>query len=89
MHNLSSHRVPLFVRFVLLLEPISPRFISFWLRRRLKDWKNRGLIDDYKVKAKRIGKFHYRIEVELDLKRQQATWILRDMLVRVFKGIWR
>jgi len=59
------------------------------MRRRLKNWKNRGLIDDYKVKTIRIGKFHYRIEVDLDLKRQQTTWILRDTLVRMFKRIWR
>jgi hypothetical protein len=63
--------------------------MSFWLRRRLKDWKNRGLIDDYKVKTRRIGRFHYKIEVDVDLKQQQTTWILRDTLVRMFKRIWR
>jgi hypothetical protein len=68
---------------------MSPRFISFWVRRRLEDWKNRGLIDDYKVKTRRIGRFHYKIEVDLDLKQQQTTWILRDTLVRMFKRIWR
>jgi hypothetical protein len=73
----------------LLLEPISPRFVSFWLRRRLKNWKNKGLIDDYRVKMRRIGKFHYRIEVDVDLRSQQANQILGDTLVRMLKRIWR
>ena len=42
---MSSNRLPLLIRFALLLEPISPSFVSFWLRRKLKSWKNKGLID--------------------------------------------
>jgi hypothetical protein len=47
------------------------------------------MIDDYNVKTRRIGKFHYKVEVDLDLRQQQADWMLRDTLVRMFKRIWR
>jgi len=56
------------------------------LRRKLKEWKRKGVIDGYKVKTKRVGKFHYRIDVDLDFTPQQANWILRDTLIRIFKG---
>jgi hypothetical protein len=63
--------------------------MSFWLRRRLRGWKDRGLIDDYRVKTKRIGKFHYKVEVDLDLTSKQADWMLRDALVRIVKRVRR
>jgi hypothetical protein len=73
---LSASLSSLFARFVLFFEPISPRFVSFLLRRKLEEWKGKGLIDAYKVKTKRVGKFHYRIDVDLDFTPQQANWIL-------------
>ena len=63
-----SRRLPsLLTEFILLFEPISPRFVSFLVGRKLKEWKNKGLIDGYKAKTKRIGKFHYKIYLDLDL----------------------
>jgi len=47
------------------------------------------LIDDYRVKTKRIGKFHYKVEVDLDLTSKQADWMLRDALVRIVKRVRR
>jgi hypothetical protein len=47
------------------------------------------LIDDYRVKTKRIGKFHYKVEVDLDLTSKEADWILRDALVRIVKRVRR
>jgi hypothetical protein len=73
----------------LFFEPISPRFVSFWLRRRLRKWKDRGLIDDFKVKTRRISKFHYKIEVDLDLRPQQANYVLSDLLIRIVKRVRR
>ncbi len=87
--NLSSNLLRLFARFALFFEPISPRFISFWLGRRLKNWKDRGIIDDYKVNTRRTGKFHYKIEVNLELSPQQAKWILRDTLIRTLRRFGR
>jgi hypothetical protein len=67
----------------LFFEPISPRFISLLLRRRLSEWEREGLIAGSKTKTRRIGKFHYRVEVDLDLTQQQANRILAATLARV------
>ena len=66
----------LLARFALLFEPISPRFISFLLRRRLAEWEEEGLISESKARIRRIGKFHYKVEVELDLTQKQAYRML-------------
>lgn len=79
----------LLVEFILLFEPISPRFVSFLVGRRLKEWKNKGLIDDYEAKTKRIGKFHYKIYLDLDLTPEQASRILRGTLIQALKRIRR
>ena len=76
-------------KFVLLFEPISPRFVSFLLGRKLKEWKKKGLVDDYKTRTKRIGKFHYKIYVDLDVTPKQASRMLRDTLVQALKHIRR
>lgn len=57
----------------MFLEPISPRFISFAVRNRLAMLKKNGLIHDYRTETRRIGKFHYRIEVNLEFTEQQAS----------------
>ena len=79
----------LFLLNSLLFEPISPRFVSFLVGRKLKEWKNKGLIDGYKAKTKRIGKFHYKIYLDLDLTSKQASRILRDTLIKTLKRIRR
>ena len=82
---LSSSLLRLFVRFALFFEPISPRLISFWLRRRLNNWRSRGLIDGYKLNTKRTSKFHYKIEVDLELNPQQTKRVLGNILVRILR----
>ena len=79
----------LLARFILIFEPISPRFVSFLVGRKIKEWKNKGLIDQYKTKTKRIGKFHYKIYFDVDLTPEQASRILRDPLIQALKRIRR
>jgi hypothetical protein len=78
--RMSSRLFSLLVRFGFVFEPISPRFISFFLGRKLKEWKNKRLIDDYKTKTRRIGKFHYKIDMDLDLTPEQAKSMLRKLV---------
>jgi len=78
---MSSRFYSLLVRFVFVLEPISPRFVSFLLGKKLKEWKNKQLISGYKTKTKRIGKFHYKIDMDLDLTSEQARSILQRLIV--------
>lgn len=81
--NLSSTLARLLARFAFFFEPISPRFVSLWLRRRLKNWKDRGLISGYELSIRRKGKFHYKIKLDLELNKRQAERILEDMSIRI------
>jgi len=56
------------IRFSFSLERFFPRFAKFLLVRKLKEYKERGVIADYKVKAERKKKYHYSFEVDLFLE---------------------
>jgi hypothetical protein len=80
---MSSILYSLFARFVLFLEPISPRFVSFLIRRRLNVWKREGVIDGFKVQTRRVGRFHYKVVVDLDFTPFQARHVMTDALTRL------
>src|SRR4030066_1460515 len=71
-----------FLRLAFAFEPLAPRAISYLLNRRLGQLKNQGLISEYKTRTVRLGKFHYRIEIDLDLTGKQAFHVLDDILPR-------
>ena len=80
--RMSSRLFSLLVRFGFVFEPISPRFVSFLLGRKLKEWKNKRLIDDSKTKTRRICKFQYKIDMDLDLTPEQAKNMVRRLIVK-------
>ncbi len=47
------------------LERLFPRLIKLYLGRRLKKYKEQGTLSDYRLKARRIGKYHYFFEADL------------------------
>jgi hypothetical protein len=67
------------INFILVFEPLAPRAISYYITRRLSEWKQQGLISGYKTRTRRLGKFHYKIEVDLDLTSKQTLHVLRDL----------
>jgi hypothetical protein len=67
-------------RVALAFEPLAPRAISFVLSRELNGWKQEGLIDDYKIHSKRLGKFHYKIEVDFEVSRNQVHHFFTNVL---------
>ncbi len=77
--------VSLLVDLFSVAEPLAPPAISFYLGRRLNNWKNNNLILDYNVSAKRLGKFHYRVFVDLDLTPKQADRMLKEKLFPIFR----
>ncbi len=79
----------LLVRAAFFFEPLAPTAISFYLGRRLSELKEEGRISDYKTRTQRLGKFHYRIEVDLDLNSKQTLYILDDLLPNQLKGVRR
>jgi hypothetical protein len=56
------------VRLSFRFERFFPQFIKLFLNRRLKEYKKKGIIAGYRVKAQRKGRNHYRLEVDLTLK---------------------
>ncbi|HLE75649.1 MAG TPA: hypothetical protein VI864_06355 [Candidatus Bathyarchaeia archaeon] len=73
------------LRIALVFEPLAPRAISYYLARLLKKWKQQGLILDYKARTKRLGKFHYRTQIDLDLNSDQVVYIFGDLSNRLKK----
>lgn len=63
-------------------EPLAPRAISYFLSRELNKLKNQGLFHRVKTKTKRLGKFHYLIEIDLDLTSTQTEYLLKKILIR-------
>jgi DNA-nicking Smr family endonuclease len=70
----------LMVRVAFIFEPLAPRLTAYYLSQRLKEWKKQGLISEFETKTRRLGKFHYKIEVDLDVTQEQARHVLDDLL---------
>lgn len=78
-----------FLKFAFVFEPFTPPVVSYYLRRRLGTWKSQGLISDYTARTKRLGVFHYRIQVEMGLSSRQATYILEHSLPKEIESVRR
>ena len=67
------------LRVVFVFEPLAPTAITILMNQQLHRFKEAGAIGDYKTKTKRLGKFHYHIEVNLDLTGIQAIHLLANL----------
>jgi hypothetical protein len=76
-------------RVVFVFEPLAPTAITVLMNRQLRRFKERGAIGDYKTRTKRLGKFHYRIEINLDLTGVQAVHLLSNLFPRQFNRFRR
>ena len=73
------------MRVAFVFEPLAPRLISYYLGRTLKQWKQQNLILDYKTRTKRLGKFHYKTQINVDLNSNQTAYILDDWTEKIKK----
>ncbi len=90
LSDVASERLfNIFLRFAFVLEPLAPPAISYYISRRLDHLKQKALIGEYKAKTKRLGKFHYKVEVDMDLTGKQAFYVVDDMLPKRFKHLRR
>ncbi len=87
--EVSERLFNVFLRFGFYLEPLAPPAISFFISRRLETLQQQGLISNYKANTKRLGKFHYKVEVDLDLTGKQAFYVIDDLLPRQLKRLRR
>jgi hypothetical protein len=77
------------IEFILVFEPLAPQAISYYMRRRLSEWKQQGLISGYETRTRRLGKFHYKIEVDLDLTAKQTLHALGELFPNQLENVRR
>src|SRR5208337_2980998 len=77
--SLIESAVRVILRVIFVFEPLAPTAITILMNQQLHRFKEAGAIGDYKTKTKRLGKFHYRIEIDLDLTGMQATHLLANL----------
>ncbi len=77
--SLFKRFAPFIVRFVYLFEPLSTPFISYFVKRTLSRWKNSGLIEEYRTATSRIGRFHYAVNLDIDLTSEHTRRIIREV----------
>jgi len=87
--SLIESAVRVLLRVVFVFEPLAPTAITVLMNRQLHRFKERGAIGDYKTRTKRLGKYHYRIEINLDLKGLQAIHLLGNLFPSQFNRFRR
>jgi len=87
--EVSERLFNVFLRFAFYLEPFAPPAISYYISRRLDAFHQQGLINGYKANTKRLGKFHYKVEVDLDVTARQAIYVIDDLLPDQLKRLRR
>jgi len=87
--SLIESAVRVLLRVVFVFEPLAPTAITVLMNRQLHGFKERGAIGDYKTRTKRLGKYHYRIEINLDLTGMQAVHLLSNLFPSQFNRFRR
>ena len=64
--------VSVLVKLAFRFEIFFPQVFKLFLNRKLKEYKEKGVIADYKVKTKRKGKYHYHFDVDLLLEAEKG-----------------
>ncbi len=77
--SLIDSAIRVLLRVAFTFEPLAPTAITVLMNQQLHRFKEGGLIGDYKTHTKRLGKFHYRIEINLDLTGMQAVHLLTNL----------
>jgi hypothetical protein len=67
------------LRVALAFEPLAPTAITVLMNQQLHRYKEGGIVGNYKTHTKRLGKYHYRIEIDLDLTDMQAYHLLGNL----------
>ena len=77
--SLISSAVRVLMRVAFVFEPLAPTAITALMNQQLHRFKEAGAISNYKTHTKRLGKYHYRIEINLDLTGMQAIHLLGNL----------
>ena len=77
--DLISSATRVLLRVALAFEPLAPTAITVLMNQQLHRYKEGGTIGNYKTHTKRLGKYHYQIELNLDLTGKQAVHALANL----------
>ena len=77
--SLVSSAVRVLMRVAFVFEPLAPTAITALMNQQLHRFKGAGKISNYKTHTKRLGKYHYRITIDLDLTGAQAIHLLGNI----------
>src|SRR4030066_1133650 len=88
--SLIGSAVRVLMRVAFVFDPLAPTAITVLMNQQLHRFKETGTIGDYKTHTKRLGKYHYRIEIDLDLTGMQTTHLLANVFPEQFSryGRW-
>jgi len=67
------------LRIALAFEPLAPAAITVLLNQQLHRYKEGGIVGAYITHTKLLGRYHYRIEIDLDLTGMQAYHLLGNV----------
>ena len=71
------------LRLGFFFEPLAPPAISFFINRKFGEFKERGLIGDYSTETHRLGKFHYKVEIDMEINDKQTAHFLDEIYARL------
>ena len=77
--TLVGSAVRVLLRVAFAFEPLAPTAITVIMNQQLHRYKEGGIVSDYKTHTKRLGKYHYRMEIDLDLTGMQAVHLLGNL----------
>jgi hypothetical protein len=77
--SLIGSAVRVLMRVAFVFEPLAPTAITVLMNQQLHRFKEAGRVGKYKTHTKRLGKFHYRIEIDLDLTGMQTIHLLSNL----------
>ena len=77
--SLIGSAIRVLMRVAFVFEPLAPTAITVLMNRELHRFKEAGAIGSYKAHTKRLGKYHYRITMDLELTGMQAVHLLGNL----------
>jgi hypothetical protein len=87
--SLISSVTKVLLRVAFVFEPLAPTAITLLMNQQLHRYKESNIIGEYKTHTKRLGKYHYRVIIDLDLTGRQAMHLLGNIFPNQLSGFRR
>ena len=89
MNAMMSKFTSFLMKVAFVFEPIASPFITLYVKRTLGKLKENGKLDKYRVKTKRMKKFHYKIDLNIDMTPEQTRTVLQSALFQLLTKLRR